>query len=371
MNAIRLVVQTDAAYIPHVATMLRSVLANLRPGWGVHLYLLHAAEERLDQEKVNEVIRQNGLSSVSWLSFDAKQYKHIFTPFLGYVSYASYIRLLMASLLPQEVDRILYLDVDLIVTSDLVELWNLDMKENIVLAAIDGMHQIIRLADEGMFSDLEIDPRAPYFNAGVLLVSIKKWREQGIEDRVLEFCRRYRGQLKYGDQCLLNAALIGQWERLPATWNHQGSYYLWYKCLAPGVPSDEFTKAVQQPKIVHFAGKIKPWHAECDHPFRHLYPHYGGMVQPSGQNTELKALSPFRREANMIQARLKFMLRRIFVFRSVSLPVDKEVKEFFLFALYLLLHRPWLFPLIASFPAWKRFLKSPIPVRQTRQTEGH
>ena len=98
-----------------------------------------------------------------------------------------------------------------------------------------------------------------------------------MEERAVEYIRRYHDQLHYGDQDALNAALAGRWRPLPPEWNVMSTIY-WLHSW-PDSPLKREIEArewelLHGPKVVHYVGKKKPWMTGCTHPLRALYLHH-------------------------------------------------------------------------------------------------
>src|SRR5262245_45120262 len=119
---LNLVLYSDASYLPHLCACVRSVLRHLRRNAKIRLFVLHGDKEAMEQESLEAIVRADSGVSVDWIPIQSDNYEGSFTPYGGYVSQASYYRLLVASLLPQDIERAVLLDCDTIVLGDLVEL---------------------------------------------------------------------------------------------------------------------------------------------------------------------------------------------------------------------------------------------------------
>ena len=153
------------------------------------------------------------------------------------------------------------------------ELWNTDMGAN-YLAAV--YHPNSLSVNNGAFNRLDIPISQGYFNAGVLLMNLKKWKEDGIYQTCMDFIRDKYANIRNHDQDVLNAVCGKQTLVLSCKWNMQNIFYkvrFWYKTNDPynkryqselGNAKDVITKSV----IVHFAARPKPWEWYCTHPLR-------------------------------------------------------------------------------------------------------
>ena len=169
-----------------------------------------------------------------------------------------YFRLLLAKLVP-EFDRIIYLDGDTIVFSDLSEMFNLNMGNNIVLGWIDNSYKLAKEFNITTFK---------YINSGVLLFNLKKMRKENITEKFLDFIEKNSIKLKQEDQTVINIVLHNRIDLLPpkyGIWTYFNKYALVFhnhyqnNSLAKRCYKDiEVIKAFYNPGIAHYVHS-KPW----------------------------------------------------------------------------------------------------------------
>ncbi len=130
-----------------------------------------------------------------------------------------YLRLVMEDILPAGLDRVVFLDGDLVVEGDLAKLYDQDPEDAILMAVCDYGGTTIR--EELPIPGIEPTAKKslPYFNAGVLLINLEGWREQRIGKIALDYVREFRP--RYFDQDALNAVLVSKWRPLDLAWNAQ------------------------------------------------------------------------------------------------------------------------------------------------------
>ena len=175
-------------------------------------------------------------------------------------------RLIMARLLPPNIDRILYLDGDTIVRGDLSTLWETDFSERTVGMVIEPTVDPKRLELMGLKD-------RPYFNAGVLFVNLKEWRTRDAEGRLLECCQTKQDLLFANDQDAINITLADEILPLSPTYNYCNSFDIYpYRTLRRLMPAfadrETFDEAHRSPKIVHYLGEERPWRQGNTHRFR-------------------------------------------------------------------------------------------------------
>jgi lipopolysaccharide biosynthesis glycosyltransferase len=173
----------------------------------------------------------------------------------------------MDRVLDKSVQRIIYLDSDLVVLGDLTELAAIELGGRTIGAVKDFLIKRCGNAAPAFRFDLGLASQ-PYFNAGVMLVDLEKWRRERIRERTLEFLRLNHSSIRWWDQDALNFMIAGDWLELDPRWNRQSAYW-WLK----GENAITGQDGLLNPHIVHFTGKDKPWR-NYRHPDKRVYEHY-------------------------------------------------------------------------------------------------
>jgi hypothetical protein len=99
----------------------------------------------------------------------------------------------------------------------------------------------------------------PYFNAGVMVVNVERWRRSNVSERVMAFIRRNASELKYCDQDGLNAILWKDWEAVDSRWQVQPRLMARHRLPLPHLDERQRTQMTTDPWILHFSGRLKPW----------------------------------------------------------------------------------------------------------------
>jgi lipopolysaccharide biosynthesis glycosyltransferase len=122
--------------------------------------------------------------------------------------------------------------------------------------------EVGRVSDEkGVFNyrSLGISADRPYFNAGVLLMNLRLWREEKLSDRIFDYLRSHGDAIHFWDQGGLNAVLHDRWNELPPFWNQTRGILFPEIWVEKGLQMEDWRRAQDQPKIIHFTGPAKPW----------------------------------------------------------------------------------------------------------------
>ena len=188
-----------------------------------------------------------------YLEAGDKKIDHVFIDFdpeEHFGAYASlhgdrttYGRLLLADIVKG--NSVLYLDADLVVEIDVLELEHFQFGGNF-LAAVGGGIFKNTLGNKFYIGKLKIDPLEEYFNAGILLFDLKKWREEKVKDQCLELANKYPLELPSHDQSLLNILCQGKFAKLPNNFNCSWE-------------ADQSKPGLSDKQILHFVGAPKPW----------------------------------------------------------------------------------------------------------------
>lgn len=267
-ETIRILCSTDDNYAPYAGIMLTSLFVNNRNDV-FEVYVLTRGLNRGNSEKLKSVGEQFK-SKVNILTVDLSAFEDCPIRPGDHVTLETYFRLLAPQLLPNHVDRILYLDVDMVINGPVRQLWDWNIEGYALGAIIDESY-----CNTEIYSRLGLDLSNPYFNAGVLLLNLKYWREKNVSARCMQCINDNPDILLFHDQDTLNRVLQNEKSLLPITYNFQTGYYLSW--IYPNYSEDfqaQIQEAAKNPIVIHFSGPMKPWVIGSDHPYRYYYRYY-------------------------------------------------------------------------------------------------
>jgi lipopolysaccharide biosynthesis glycosyltransferase len=166
------------------------------------------------------------------------------------VSGATYERLIIEEYLPDDTTVALWLDCDLLVLDDITVLFQRSLNGHTVCAVRDPFVQYVS-SPFGVHNwrELGLTNTKPYFNAGVMLINMVRWRASEVASHALQHIQRYGKKLYFNDQEALNAVIGDNWMTLDDRWN----------CSTNPFHAKKQNLGSDQPAIIHFAGRIKPW----------------------------------------------------------------------------------------------------------------
>jgi lipopolysaccharide biosynthesis glycosyltransferase len=192
-----------------------------------------------------------------------------------------YYRLLLPELLDAPVEKVLYLDCDLVVKDSLLPLWEMPLGDRPVAAVAEphfSRHEALGLPGG-----------APYFNSGVMLINLSAWRQLRVTEQCIGFLQAHPDKIEFWDQDALNVVLAGNWLPLHPRWNQQTIHFEPQKHRFP-LDEPVLAACLAHPAIIHYSAKFKPWHDWCDHPRKGEYYHYLAATEwknftPGGRKT--------------------------------------------------------------------------------------
>lgn len=251
----------DENFIEPLAVTIRSFL-DFHSTETLEFFLLCNQLSKATQEKINQII--NGYSAtINIIELEEIPVDHLKINL--HFAKSNYYRLMLSDYIQE--DKLLYLDADVLLKGSLLEVWETDI-DAYYLAAVQS---------PGLkwHPDLGVSREDGYFNSGVMLLNLKKWREEDFSRKVIDYIAANPHAISFADQCGLNALSVGKWKKLPFRYN------VTTNILEEDFPfpEDESTlnklkEAMKNPVVIHFTGPSKPWHTENRHPYKWNYWRY-------------------------------------------------------------------------------------------------
>ena len=260
-NRVSTLLCTNVLFQQHAAVCLASLLANNKDLF-FDIAIVAQPTETLDEDKIKRSLRQFSNYTLRFITFSFPP--DLSLPLIAHYTIDTYTRLWIKDFFPDSVDRVLYLDADIVVVGSIAPLWRANLDGALMGAVnIPGSDQGVRL--------LGLTHEDGYFNAGVLLIDLQQWRAIRAETIVIDYIRQNADRIMY-DQDALNACFHACTKRLDYKWNVIRPFYRDPSEL-PLQPS-ELEKVRREAHIIHFNGGSKPWSYFCDHPRRDEYERY-------------------------------------------------------------------------------------------------
>lgn len=256
----------DENYAAYCGIMLTSLLENNR-GQDIAIYILVSGLSEKSEERFRKLEHLYGCS-IHLIVPDESAFDECVVREEDHVSLATYYRLLCGNLLPESVTKVLYLDCDIIVNTDISALWETDLDSGLCGVVTDAFY--IEASER-----LAIDTK--YFNAGMMLIDVEAFRRQDVARKCFKLMREEPERIKFHDQDLLNIVVGDKIKRLPLRWNmltaflrtdHAEQY------IAPEMEAEIAAEAAHPERlIIHYEYLPKPWQpwVMIRHPFYNLW----------------------------------------------------------------------------------------------------
>lgn len=299
MSPIYIALAADDNYAQHMAAVILSLLRTTAKPQQLYFFFLDAGIAEHNQRKLQNTIDRHGTQCV-FIKPDLSTYLNIPTKRFGV---AALLRLALGSLLPDHVERVIYLDCDTLAFDDIALLWGTELDGNTIGAVTNLGHHSHE--QSGI-------PEDEYFNSGILLIDLKQWRNEQIGEKALAYLSGSNVELKFPDQDCLNQLLRGKWKHLPLRWNLQPATFSMHSKgeWAPGLSKDDYEEAICNPGIVHYIGKNKPWDFMSFHPLKENYWAYLADSPWSQSKPSDYSLFNQLKKAVMFEKQVKRLLRR-------------------------------------------------------------
>lgn len=260
----------DENYLLPCKVMLDSLFASNPAETDVTVYLLHSAIPAEKLEELASFCAALG-AALRPIAVDAALFES--APTSKRYPKEMYYRLLSPLILPRKVERVLYLDPDMLIINPLRPLWELDLYGKAFAAA---SHTGLTEMANGI-NQMRLDTEHEYFNSGVMLIDLTAARKLVTAEDVFACVSKHERELILPDQDVFNI-LYGK-ETRPVEdvlWNYDVRNYSKYLIRSTG--KHDLSWVMRNTAVLHFCGRNKPWHEDYKNPFGMLYLHYMNLT---------------------------------------------------------------------------------------------
>jgi lipopolysaccharide biosynthesis glycosyltransferase len=250
MDPLTVVTLADETYAMPLAVMVRSLLDHLAPGRAVRVVVIDGGITPGTKQRLNDSWRSSPGWPLCQVDYVAPRYGGARDlPVWGRVTALTYARLSVAEYLPAESRQAILLDSDTLVLTDIAQLAATDLEGATVAATQDPYIPFVSsVGGLRQYAALGLRPRAKYFNAGVMLIDVARWRSERVGQSAFAYIRHHWRTLQQHDQDALNAVLAVRWKQLDPRWQAH-----------PRTANSLGSPPLDDPCIVHFSGLLKPW----------------------------------------------------------------------------------------------------------------
>ncbi len=277
---INILVTLDHGYIGPLCVMLRS-LCESNPGAQFRVFVAHSSLDDSDFEKIDHAVPSTC------------RIENVFVPtdkFPGLPSSDRWpkeacYRIFAAHILPDDLDRVLYLDPDIVIINNIERFYNTDL-DGMCLAACTHMFEPMQFLSRVR---LKMPAQGIYFNSGVLLMDLQMLRREQKIESVLAYFNKNKKRIYLFDQDIINGFYCGQILAVnPLLYNLDERYYKLHN-LNPKSKANviDYNWVKKNTVIIHFCGKKKPWQEGYKGKFGELfYDRYAEKLNDSRPEAE-------------------------------------------------------------------------------------
>ena len=275
-NSISICFSSDNNYAPYLAVAIKSLIENSNKNNYYEIYIIEENISDLNKNKIKKLTEDNNNIYIQFIDINAyinNVDKDIFV-INSHFTISTYYRFFIPRIF-KNFNKILYLDADILILHDLAELYNTDTDK--MISACYDIEMIRCIFSEKykpafwtdyLHNKLELKNPYNYFQAGVLLLNIKKMIEYNFEEKCIKRLKEIQNPI-YVDQCILNSIYgdntsyyTDNINFLDLSWNLEWTMFIYYKDIISRIPINEyanFLQAYNNPKIIHYCGVEKPW----------------------------------------------------------------------------------------------------------------
>ena len=247
-KTMNILVTLDERYIPYLNVMLSSLLCS-NPDEYFGVYLLHSNIRKQMLAETEQILGSRSALTVIPVS-DIRLEN---APTSARYPYEIYYRIFAAKYLPENLDRIIYLDPDLVVNQSLRELYEMDMRDY-YFAAASHTGPVLRKLNEVR---LDMEEESPYINSGVMLMNLQLLRREQCYEDVFEFIEKKKMLLLLPDQDIISSLYGSKIYALdPFRYNMTEALYQRH---APFEKNLDLDWVREHSVIIHYCGRNKPW----------------------------------------------------------------------------------------------------------------
>lgn len=285
-NDAHIVYASDDKFSEILGVSLVSLYENSKDMEQINVYVLNSGISSQNMEKLLSISRKYHRNDIKFIS--ARDISKVLSMDVNADrgSLSQYARLFVSSDLPADLERVLYLDCDIIINKSIATLWQLDMHGKTIAALKDAFSSHYR-------KNIELQKDDVMFNSGVMLIDLTRWRELEIEKRLMEFIRKKNGVIQQGDQGALNAVLSKDTYCFHPKFNSVTIFYdftydemLKYRKPVDFYRAEEVQESVEDPYIIHFTTSfmsVRPWIEGCSHKYCNRWLEYKS-ISPWSEN---------------------------------------------------------------------------------------
>lgn len=288
------VYSSDDNYSKYMGISILSLLENNKKFKNIEIFIIENNISLENKQKLEEIFK-NYNCKYQYIKLD-KYKKQLNLEKECELSISSYGRLFLGDMLPEYVNKVIYFDCDSVIEDNLNFLWDMDIDDYYVAGVIDTVFERSKIS-------IGIKSNEIYINAGMLLINLKKWREENIQEEFINFINKHKGKVSHHDQGVINGVLHKKIKILQPKYNLMTVFYTmkrkdimkFYNIKYSYYSEEEIKQSLEKPVYIHYTPGFttRPWVKGCKHPRIDLYQKYLNMspwnnLKPIKDNSKIQ-----------------------------------------------------------------------------------
>lgn len=251
-----IVVISDENYATQSAVMLLSFFESNK---NLHneIYYISTGISNQNIEKIETLCNEYN-SQLHYILFD----ENLLSQFdgIGYWSKYTFMKLFIPQVLPSIVDKVLYLDVDMLIIDNLKSVYNMDLGDNAIAAVEDVPNS------QSCCKRCGLSQKSLYINSGFMLLNLSAWRKEWERNSFYKYVDDYKSKMKINDQDVINSIFTGRIKPLDWRYNVTSFFFGLSSSIWKLYPK-EYKRVRRHPAVIHFTNSNKPWKETCVHQY--------------------------------------------------------------------------------------------------------
>lgn len=267
-NAAHIVYASDNGFADIMGISIISLFEKSKDLEEIVLYILDSGISETNKQNIENICQNYHRKHPIWIEAKDISEELSMNVAVDRGSLSQYARLFISRDLPENLERVIYLDCDIIFDQSIKELWELDLQGKTIAALMDAFSSHYR-------QNINLQPRDIMFNSGVMVIDLVRWKKLNIEEKLLKFISMKNGKIQQGDQGALNAILSHDICCFSPKFNTVSIFYdfsyddmLVYRKPPEFYTKEEIEDAIEHPVIIHFTTSFlskRPWVEGCAH----------------------------------------------------------------------------------------------------------
>lgn len=290
-NKINIVYATDDNFANVLGVSIASILKTNKND-DINFFIIEDNVSRRHKKYIENICLNSNSRLPIWIkSINVKELVNINNLIADRGSMSQFSRLFLLTLLPSDVERIIYLDCDTLIVNDIKSLWEEALDGNVIGALLDAF-------PKGYRKNLILSDEDIVINSGVMLIDLLEWKKHNIEKKLLDFIELYDGAVPQSDQGALSGVLSKKTKVINPRFNlislfFDYSYSDLIKYRNPTIfySEDEIIHALNNPVVIHFTSgflSFRPWELGCSHPYYSIWWEYMERLEFTDYSLKIK-----------------------------------------------------------------------------------